>query len=103
MEEDFARRAAAEEEARRAAYEAEVASGKLATVRQIVSGEVTVGRSGDGGSMSPARSRSPGGCGGGGPGGGGARAASAGALHKHDVCLLARAPLSRATPMPLNT
>lgn len=36
MEDDFKTRQAAEEEAKRAQYEAEVAAGKMATVSQLV-------------------------------------------------------------------
>ena len=54
MAEEFTRRAAAEEQQRRAAYEADVAAAKLATVHQLVSGEVVIKP------PSPGRSRSPG-------------------------------------------
>eukprot|EP00775_Hariotina_reticulata_P010455 gene10455-10614_t len=62
MEQDFQERLHAEAAAKRAAYEAEVAAGKLATVSQLVKGEVVVrpppvqGNS----SSSPGRSHSPG-------------------------------------------
>lgn len=59
MEEDFLVRSAAEEEARRAAYEAEVAAAKLATVSQLISGEVVVKP--PSWQTSPGRSRPPGG------------------------------------------
>lgn len=42
MEDDFKARMQAEEEAKRAAYEAEVAAAKLATVSQLVKGEVVI-------------------------------------------------------------
>lgn len=60
MEEDYLARQAAEQEAKRAAYEAEVAAAKLATVSQLVSGEVVIKP--PPGSISPGRSRSPGVC-----------------------------------------
>jgi len=49
----------AEEEARRAVYQAEVAAGKLATVSQLVKGEGG-GPAAAAGSVSPGRSHSPG-------------------------------------------
>lgn len=58
MEDDFLARRAAEEEAKRATYDV-VASGKLATVSQLVSGQVVIKP--PSGSISPGRSRSPGG------------------------------------------
>jgi hypothetical protein len=57
MEDDFLRRKANEDDAARAAYEAQVTA-KLATVHQLVSGEVVIRP--PGGSSSPGRSRSPG-------------------------------------------
>jgi hypothetical protein len=57
MEDEFLARTAADEEARRATYKEEVASAKLATVSQIVSGQVVIRPPG---SNSPGRSRSPG-------------------------------------------
>jgi hypothetical protein len=57
MEDDFKAKMQAEEEAKRAAYEAEVAAAKLATVAQLVKGEVVIKP--PAGSISPGR-RSPG-------------------------------------------
>lgn len=57
MEDEFKAKLQAEEEAKRAAYEAEVAAGKLATVSQLVKGEVVIKP--PPGSISPGR-RSPG-------------------------------------------
>jgi hypothetical protein len=57
MEDDFKAKMQAEEEAKRAAYEAEVAAAKLATVSQLVKGEVVIKP--PAGSISPGR-RSPG-------------------------------------------
>jgi hypothetical protein len=57
MEDDFKAKMQAEEEAKRAAYEAEVAAAKLATVAQLVKGEVVIKP--PAGSVSPGR-RSPG-------------------------------------------
>lgn len=59
MEDDYLARTAADEEARRLTYKEEVASAKLATVSQIVSGQVVIRPPG---SNSPGRSRSPGTC-----------------------------------------
>jgi hypothetical protein len=59
MEEDFLARSAADEEARRAAYDAEVAAAKLATVSQLISGGVVVKP--PSWQTSHGRSRSPGG------------------------------------------
>jgi len=57
---DFQERLHAEAAAKRAAYEAEVAAGRLATVSQLVKGEVVVRPPPAQGSSSPGRSRSPG-------------------------------------------
>jgi hypothetical protein len=64
MEDGFAARVAAEEAERRAAYQTEVAAAKLATVRQLVTGEVVIkppAGATSPGRNSPGRSRSPGG------------------------------------------
>lgn len=58
MEVEFERRQQEALAAKRAAYEAEVAAAKLATVSQLVSGEVVIRP--PAGSISPGRSRSPG-------------------------------------------
>jgi hypothetical protein len=57
---DFQERLHAEAAAKRAAYEAEVAAGRMATVSQLVKGEVVVRPPPAQGSSSPGRSRSPG-------------------------------------------
>eukprot|EP00879_Flechtneria_rotunda_P008231 GHRR01008624.1.p1 GENE.GHRR01008624.1~~GHRR01008624.1.p1 ORF type:complete len:706 (+),score=329.59 GHRR01008624.1:341-2458(+) len=59
MEDEWKSKAAAEAEAKRAAYEAEVAAAKLATVSQLVKGEVVIRPAGR--DNSPGRSHSPGG------------------------------------------
>lgn len=62
MEDDYLARQAAEEAAKRSAYKEEVAAAKLATVSQLVSGQVVVKPPSwaGSGSISPGRSRSPG-------------------------------------------
>jgi len=60
MEEEYLAKQATEEAAKRAAYESQVGVAKLATVSQLVSGEVVIKP--PAGSISPGRSRSPGGC-----------------------------------------
>jgi hypothetical protein len=64
MEDDYLARQAAEEAAKRSAYKEEVAAAKLATVSQLVSGQVVVKPPSWAGSdsISPGRSRSPGEC-----------------------------------------
>jgi hypothetical protein len=60
MEEEYLARIAAEEDAKRQAYREEVGSAKLATVSQLVSGQVVIKPPSWAGSVSPGRSRSPG-------------------------------------------
>jgi hypothetical protein len=60
MEEQYLARIAAEEDAKRQAYREEVGLAKLATVSQLVSGQVVIKPPSWAGSVSPGRSRSPG-------------------------------------------